>query len=68
MFVKQKDGKFEAREVQLAKQSETMMVLAGGVNPGEVVALADPTADRSKTDKSDKKSQANPMGSMPGGK
>jgi hypothetical protein len=70
VFVQQpKTGKFEAREVQLLKQSESMMVLSGGVQPGEVVALADPTADKNaKKDKSDKKSNGNAMSSMPGGK
>ena len=69
VFVQQKDGKFVSREVQLLKQSESMMVLSGGVQPGEVVALADPTADKNaKKDKSEKKSDSNPMSSMPGGK
>ncbi len=70
VFVQQaKTGKFAPREVQLLKQSESMMVLAGGVQPGEVVALADPTADKNaKKEKSDKKSNGNPMSSMPGGK
>jgi hypothetical protein len=70
VFVQQaKTGKFLPREVQLFKQSESMMVLSGGVQPGEVVALADPTADKNaKKDKSDKKANGNPMSSMPGGK
>jgi HlyD family secretion protein len=71
VFVQQKNGKFEAREVQLQKQSESLMVLASGVKPGEVVALMDPTADKSDKKKGgDKKSAApgNPMGGMPGGK
>ncbi|HXB70290.1 MAG TPA: HlyD family efflux transporter periplasmic adaptor subunit [Candidatus Acidoferrales bacterium] len=62
----QKNRKFEAREVQLVKQSESLMVLAGGVQAGEVVALADPTAD--KKSKSDKKSSGGGMSGMPGGK
>ncbi len=37
-----KNGKFEPRQVQLVKQSESTMVIASGVTPGEVVALADP--------------------------
>ena len=66
VFVQAKNGKFEPREVQLVKQSESMMVLAGGVEPGETIAMADPTAK--KSDKSDKKgSSNNPMGGMPGG-
>jgi hypothetical protein len=46
-----------------------MMVLASGVQAGDIVALSDPTADKSgKKEKSEKKSQAGPMGGMPGGK
>jgi hypothetical protein len=62
--------RFEAREVKLAKRSETMMILTGGVKPGEVVALADPTArSDSKKGKGEKKSGGGgAMGAMPGGK
>ena len=67
VFVQGKDGKFVARDVQLVRQSESMMVLAGGVQAGEVIAMADPTVK--KSDKSDKKGgSSNPMGGMPGGK
>ena len=34
VFVQQKNGKFEPREVQLMKHSESMMVLSGGVQAG----------------------------------
>jgi len=65
----QKNGKFEPRPVQLVKQSESMMVIASGVQPGEIVAMADPFADKSK--KGEKKSSGggggNPMGGMPAG-
>jgi multidrug resistance efflux pump len=66
----QREGKFSSREIQLMKQSESLMVLSGGVQPGEIIALADPTADKSdkKKNSGEKKSQGNPMGSMPGGK
>jgi biotin carboxyl carrier protein len=68
VFVKRGE-KFEPREVQLAKQSESLMVLDGGVQAGDIVALADPTADQSgKKNADEKKSSANPMGSLPGGK
>jgi HlyD family secretion protein len=63
----QKNGKFEPRTVQLVKQSETLMVLASGVEAGEIVALADPTANKADK-KDDKKSQGNSMPGMPGGK
>jgi Barrel-sandwich domain of CusB or HlyD membrane-fusion len=68
VFVLQKNGKFEPREVQLVKRSETMMVLSGGVQPGEVIAMADPTADKAdKKGKNDKKSGGGAMGVMPAG-
>jgi multidrug resistance efflux pump len=65
----QNKGKYEPRPVQLVKQSESMMVIASGVQPGEVVAMADPTAD-SKKKNGEKKSSGgnNPMGGMPGSK
>jgi hypothetical protein len=66
VFVQGKDGKFGPREVQLVKQSESMMVLSGGVQAGEVIAMADPTAKKSDKDK--KGSSNNPMGGMPGSK
>ena len=70
VFVQDKKGRFEPREVKLMKQSESTMVLAGGVEPGEIIAMADPTVDQSEKKKKsgDTKSQGNPMGSMPGGK
>ncbi len=67
VFVQAKNGKFEPREVQLVKQSESMMVLAGGVEPGEVIAMADPTVKKSDKNADKKGSSANPMGGMPGG-
>jgi hypothetical protein len=67
VYVHAKDGKFEPRPVQLVKQSESMMVIASGVTAGEVVAMADPTADKKKN--GEKKSSAGAaMGGMGGGK
>jgi hypothetical protein len=67
VYVHGKDGKFEPRQVQLVKQSESMMVISSGVQPGEVVAMADPTADKKKN--GDKKSAGGgAMGGMGGGK
>jgi hypothetical protein len=63
----QKNGKFEVRPVQLVKQSESMMVISSGVQAGEIVAMADPSADKKKN--GDKKSPGgNAMGGMGGGK
>jgi HlyD family secretion protein len=66
----QRESKFSPREIQLVKQSESLMVLSGGVQPGEIIALADPTVDKSEKKKNsgEKKSPGNPIGGMPGGK
>ncbi|HLK50107.1 MAG TPA: efflux RND transporter periplasmic adaptor subunit [Bryobacteraceae bacterium] len=67
VFVQQKTtGRFEPHEVRLMKQSESVMVLQSGVEPGDIVALADPTAGRSGKKDSDKKGNA--MGALPGAK
>jgi hypothetical protein len=69
VFVQLKNKRFEPREVQLVKQSESMMVLASGVQAGEIVALSDPTAQKAgKKEAGEKKTQGNPMGGMGGGK
>jgi hypothetical protein len=46
-----------------------MMVLSGGVKPGEIIAMADPTADKDKKNKGEKKqSGGGPMSGMPASK
>jgi hypothetical protein len=62
----QKGQRFEERPVQLVKRSESVMVLAGGVQPGEVIAMGDPNARRDAK-KGDKKSGGGAMGVMPSG-
>jgi hypothetical protein len=66
VYVHGKDGKFEARPVQLVKQSESMMVIASGVTAGEIVAMADPTANKKNGEK--KSAGGGAMGGMGGGK
>lgn len=65
----QKGKKFEERPILLAKRSESTMVLAGGVNPGETIALADPFAKKGgkKGAEPKKSGGGNPMGAMPAG-
>ena len=63
--------KFEPRPVQIVKRSESTMVLSGGVQPGEVVALVDPTKDPNATTKkggSKSGGSGGAMGVMPAGK
>ena len=69
VYVLQANGNFAARAVKVVKQSESTMVLESGVEPGEVVALADPTAnkaEKNKTEETKKSTSATSM--MPGGK
>src|SRR5262249_2987816 len=68
VFVKGKDGKFGPREVRLVKQSESTMVLSGGVQPGETIAMADPTVKKNDKNGDKKGASGNPMGGMPGSK
>lgn len=64
----QNKGRWEERPVQLVKRSESIMVLAGGVEPGETIAMADPYPKKSAAKKGEeKKSGGNPMGAMPAG-
>ncbi len=45
------DNRFEERTVKLAKRSESVLVIAEGLKPGEIIALGDPTAKKNKNEK-----------------
>ena len=64
VYVQDGDGRYEPREVELRKQSESTMVLSGGVQPGETIALSDPTAQKNN-EKGEQKPGA--MNALPGG-
>jgi HlyD family secretion protein len=67
VFVKTQKG-FEQRVIKIAKRSETVTVVGEGVNAGDVIAMADPTASPGERKKAgDPKSSGGPMGAMPGG-
>jgi hypothetical protein len=67
VYVQGKDGKFSPRAVELVKQSESFMVLASGVEAGEVVALSDPTLSKSdKMSKTEEKKGSGTGMPMPG--
>jgi biotin carboxyl carrier protein len=57
-------NQFEPRAIKPFRRSESTMVIASGLEPGEIVALADPTA-RKTGQKSQQKSGA--MSALPGG-
>ena len=60
-----KGNKFEARAFTPLKRSESTMVVSKGLEPDEVVALADPFAK--KDDKKKSKPADSAMGALPGG-
>jgi hypothetical protein len=61
-------NRFQERPVQLAKRSESVMVIESGLKEGEIVALADPNARPGDEKKGAAKSSGgNPMGAVPGG-
>jgi HlyD family secretion protein len=63
-YVKKGDG-FEERAVTPFKRAESVLVIAKGLEPGEVVALADPNRRKDRKDKKGEKSDA--LGALPGG-
>jgi len=59
-------GVFEPRFIKPLKRSESVMIIAEGVQPGDVIALTDPTAKKSDK-KSDRQKGGGAMGALPGG-
>jgi hypothetical protein len=64
VYVQNKKGEWEERQIQPAKRSESVMVIASGLTPGETIALADPTGQRGADSK--KKSEGSGPKSMGG--
>jgi multidrug resistance efflux pump len=72
----EKDGKlvayvkngnaFEARPFKPLKRSESTMIVASGLEPGDIVALADPTASKDDKKKGSKSDNGGAMGALPG--
>jgi biotin carboxyl carrier protein len=62
-------NRFEERAVKLLKRSESVMVISEGLKPGEIVALADPTAKKGDKKKEERpEGGPNPVGTAPGGR
>ena len=66
VFVRKEKG-WEERPIKPMKRSETVMVIASGLRPDEVVAMSDPTAKAGDKKKKEKPASASPMGGMPAG-
>lgn len=67
VYVK-KGNQFEARVIKPFKRSENTMTITEGVQPGDVIALADPTAKKGGKGKDKEKGSGGAMGALPGGK
>jgi len=61
-----KDKGWEERVIQPLKRSESVMVIASGVKPGDVIAMSDPFA-KPGDKKKDKPASSSPTSGMPGG-
>jgi multidrug efflux pump subunit AcrA (membrane-fusion protein) len=61
-----KQNEWEERVIKPLKRSESVMVIASGLQPDEVIAMSDPTA-KPGSKKQDKPASASPMGGMPAG-
>jgi multidrug resistance efflux pump len=64
VYVRGRDG-WEERGIKPLKRSESVLILADGLKPGETVALADPNAKPGE--KSGNKPSGGPVGNLPGG-
>jgi HlyD family secretion protein len=65
VYVK-RGGQFEVRFIKPLKRSESVMVIAEGLKPGEQVALSDPFEKKSDK-KAEKKGEGGAMSALPGG-
>lgn len=65
VYVRANKG-WEERVIQPAKRSESVMVIANGIKPGDVIAMSDPFA-KPGDKKKGKPASASPVGGMPGG-
>lgn len=66
VFVKVAD-KFEPRTIQIAKRSETVSVISGGIKVGETVSMSDPTAKPGQKKSEKKEGGSGAAGVMPTG-
>jgi len=67
VYVKQPNGKFEERAIKPMKRSESVMIIASGVKPGDVIALSDPNAKPGDEKKKGGAGASGAPAGMPGG-
>jgi biotin carboxyl carrier protein len=67
VYVKEKD-RFVARQIKIAKRSESVTIISGGVNAGDVISMSDPEAKPGDAKKGGaKKEGGSAAGMMPVG-
>jgi hypothetical protein len=67
VFVR-KGSAWEERAIKPLRRSESVMIIASGIQPGETIAMADPTAKPGdKKKKAEKSGGSSAVGSLPGG-
>jgi HlyD family secretion protein len=66
VYIRNSKG-WEERVVKPMKRSESVMVIASGVKPGDVIAMSDPFAKPGDKKKKEKSGAAGPAAGMPGG-
>jgi HlyD family secretion protein len=66
VYIRNSKG-WEERVVKPMKRSESVMVIASGVKPGDVIAMSDPFAKPGDKKKKEKPGSAGPAAGMPGG-
>ncbi|MDZ4797626.1 MAG: hypothetical protein SGI92_05650, partial [Bryobacteraceae bacterium] len=66
VFVR-KGNAWEERVIKPLRRSESVMIVAGGVQAGETIAMADPTAKPGDKKKKSSDKSGSAVGSMPGG-
>jgi len=62
-----KGSVWEERPIRPAKRSESVMVIASGVKPGETIAMANPNEKPGDKKKKEKPAGGSAVGSLPGG-
>jgi len=67
VYVKEGE-KFAARRIKIGRRSESTLVVADGLKPGETIAMANPEAKPGTKQKAEDKGSNGPMNALPGGK
>jgi cobalt-zinc-cadmium efflux system membrane fusion protein len=65
VYVRTKQG-FEARQINIAKRSESVSIISGGIQPGETIAMANPEAKPGEGKKKAEEKSSGAASALPG--